>query len=198
MTIRTLFASWRHLRHFEHWITTEGDASLQPIRWRRPFAAAGSRKTKGAAAGFPQAVLGRLGLRGQPPSFGQRGEVHPRQGRLKNWLSTPRCLASTRCKYKTFGQPVERRSCATQRSPSLLCDYCLLWLLTWPMDSQALLNGLLKFGWQQRGQIELTDKENGRKPSLQQQSFPFFPLAVLFFKIQFWKRTKHRKNHTRK
>ena len=25
-----------------------------------------------------------------------------------------------------------------------------------------------------------------------------FPSAVLFFKIQFWKRTKHRKNHTRK
>ena len=127
MTIRTLFASWRHLRYFEHWITTEGDAPLQPTRvvWeRRPFTRRRSR-TNGAAAGFPQAVLGRLGLRGQPPSFGQRGEVHPRQGRLENWLSTPRCLRatklapiySTRCKYKLLGSPTARcRSCAP-RSP---------------------------------------------------------------------------------
>ena len=148
MTIRTLFASWRHLRHFEHWITTEANASLQPTRARRPF----TRRswTNGAAAGFPQAVLGRLGLRGQPPSFGQRGEVHPRQGRLENWLSTPRCLRlpattniySTRCKYKLLGSPTALKPlmCYALAFTSSHLDRFLV----------LLLNGLLKFGDRQR------------------------------------------------
>ena len=186
MTIRTLFASWRHLRYFEHWITTEGDAPLQPTRvvWeRRPFTRRRSR-TNGAAAGFPQAVLGWLGLRGQPPSFGQRGEVHPRQGRLENWLSTPRCLRatklapiySTRCKYKLLGSPTSAELDAAHvlRAPPRLCLH-----LTW-IDSQAST----EWTSQIRGQ---TDKENGRKPLLWQQSSRVVSLmfATLYFSSKF-------------